>query len=77
MKMTIAGYEVDIKVKSRYENRANKEALGYFLNYVSLLALEAKMKWRSEGYNALANKAGRWNDDINAELAKMRVFENI
>lgn len=77
MKMTIAGYDVDIKVKKSHEDRANKESLGYFLNYVALLAIETKMKWESEGYNGMANEAGRWNDDIDAELAKMRVFENI
>ena len=76
MKMNIAGYELDIKAK-RFEDRANKQDLIYFLNFISIMAGEARDKYMAEDLPGLSAEAGRWVRDIDSQLHAMGALESL
>lgn len=71
MNLTVANYEVDIKVKHTWENRNNEQALMFFLNQVSLAFLEASERMEEKGLDALSEDyKEKWRDIYKAIEAK-------
>ncbi len=69
MKLTINGYEVEIKAKHTYESRVNKKATMDLLNLISIWA-SAAAKWTEEqSYPALAESYENAGDEIYKVLA--------
>ena len=75
MKFHIDNYEIDIKVKGLCnETRNNKKDAMYFMNFISLLAMNAEENYKSKGANALAEQAGKWSDEIHEQLKAMECY---
>lgn len=75
MKFHIDNYEIDIKVKGLCnETRNNKQDAMYFMNFISLLALNAAENYRKEGANALAEQAEKCSDEIHEQLKAMGCY---
>lgn len=77
MKLNINGYEVDIKVKDKYSDRANKDDAMAFLNTLAIWAAEARDHYRKEGFGGLADVANIWQKDINTALDNKGFFDSI
>ena len=76
MKLTVANYEIDIKVKKTWENRNNEEALMYFLNQVSIAFKEASEHMTENGYNALAEDYEEKSMDIYNVIKARGFYDN-
>ena len=74
MKFTINGYEVEIKAKSPYSNRCNKNDTVEILNMISLYAGSAERYWKSQGMNAIAKSAGNVSTEIYEQLKILGVY---
>ena len=75
MKFHIDNYEIDIKAKGLCnETRNNKKDVMYFMNFISLLALNAEENYRHKGADALAEQAGKWSDEIHEQLKAMDCY---
>lgn len=71
MKLTIAGYEVEIKAKYNTNDRYNKIATEDFLNTLSLYL------GRVNGSDHYTKEAHDMSDDIFDELNKRGVYDSI
>ena len=75
MKFHIDNYEIDIKVKGICnKTRNNKKDVMYFMNFISLLALNAEENYRNNGAEALAEQAGKCSDEIHEQLKAMDCY---
>ena len=77
MKFVIDGYEVEIKAKSEYKERFNKDDAKAILNTMAIAFSEASKRYESIGCYALAKSArtNYWN--IHNELEKVGYFDDI
>lgn len=64
MKLIINGDTVEIRVKSKYSERANKKDTLYFLNDLGLFAYEAKEHYKILGLHGAEMEAKQAADDI-------------
>ena len=69
------GMSVDVKAKQGGDQRYNKEATQYFLNYVSLLATEAANRWDSMGCEAIAKEAREFGSVIYKMLEEQGLYK--
>ena len=75
MKFHIDNYEIDIKAKGLCnETRNNKEDVMYFMNFVSLLAINAAENYRNTGGIALAEQAEKCSNEIYKQLKAMGCY---
>lgn len=75
MKLTIAGYKVNISVADEYASRASKEITMAFLNTVSLYVREAENSYLERGMDSLSEHAGLISNDIYNTLKKAGLYE--
>ena len=77
MKLTINGYEVEIKVKSKWNKRTNKADTMAFLNMVSIWAGEAAMYNVHKFGTGYGNTENRASDDIYNFLDANGCYDNL
>lgn len=77
MKLTINGYEVEIKAKANYNSRANKLDTMHFLNTLSIWASEAARTYRMERCESLEKNANKAADDIYTVLSAAGLYKGL
>lgn len=77
MKLNFAGYEVEIKAKTKYHSKSNKRDAMDLLNSISIWALEAAEYNRSRGANASADFCDEVSTEIYKALKAAGCYENI
>ena len=75
MKLTVGNYEIDVKVKYTFEERANATATKYFLNLVSAaLAAEAERETQL-GCPNIAEDSRKKSDQIYEFLKNKKFYD--
>lgn len=76
MKLNINGYEVEIKAKRRFDDRANKQATMFLLNSMAVWSSEAAKQMKSKGCNALAAEYDEASTEIYNVLKAAGLYKN-
>ena len=77
MKITINGYEVEIKAKYKASDRMNQKDTMAVLNQISICAGESKYRFQQSGCNRLAETAGEAQHTIFDALDARGYFDNV
>lgn len=76
MKLTINGFEIDIKARhTEINKRMNAEDTKWILNTIAMIAYDAASDRRHNGYNAIAEEAVEIATDIHDYLESLKYFE--
>lgn len=75
MKLNADCYRVNVTARFPFEEKANKETTGFFLNYAALVASVAAEKWEEDGCTALADGARRFSADITEALHAIGFYD--
>lgn len=75
MKLQIGTYEVEIKVKDEYSQRANKNDTQYFLNELCCYLSEASRSYDNTNFHKLSENVQSWNTSIYEELTKQGFYK--
>lgn len=75
MKLTLNGWEIEVKAKSQFKDRANKQDTMYFLNDLACYALEAKQRYKDLGLYGLAEEAQEFQMGIHDALDKAKFYK--
>lgn len=77
MKLTIDNYEIEIKAKSRYSNRFNKNDTLDLLNILAIAFSNSRQRNELEGYEALAKRDNKNFYNINDFLDSNGFFDDL
>lgn len=76
MKLTIAGNEVNITVKSSVSNKANAKDTMDFLNLLSIYLSDCADHNLARGYEGFAREARTMADDIYKTLLQVGAYDD-
>lgn len=77
MKLTIDNYEIEIKAKSSYSNRFNKNDTLDLLNILAIAFSNSRQRNEIKGYTALANRDDENYNNIHDFLDSNGFFDDL
>lgn len=73
--VSISTWNVEVKARAPYSEKANKKDTMYMLNHLSLLAIKASEKYEQEGFAALAEEAYETSNEIHQLLTELGFYK--